>query len=244
MTMSQRGDYEETVRRRSGWLIPIAVFVVTAALSALFLLFYLAPGATSFIEEHPAPTSRSDAVSLKVGGMAMSIPANYIIYNSARQGGQQKEVALFATFPDFHGYSDWSSGTFTGNAADSPLVYMLIRVESINLTESDRLQRIYMNYVANPKGAPGPFGLTQYVFRDDSGYRGEDLYVGEHADGPVVLRCVRFSQNVPSPSCMRDVRLKNGVAMTYRFKRAHLADWSAIADGVAELIQSFSTHAK
>ena len=52
--------------------------------------------------------------------------------------------------------------------------------------------------------------MTEYAFRDDSGYRGEDLFVGQGTSGPVVLLCVRFSQQVPSPSCLRDVRLKRG----------------------------------
>ena len=43
--MSQRG--EERIQRRSGWLIPAAVFIVTAALSALILLYYLVPFAIS-----------------------------------------------------------------------------------------------------------------------------------------------------------------------------------------------------
>jgi len=243
--MNQRSDDDGgTIRQRSGWLIPAAVFIVTTALSALFLLYYLAPSANSVFDEHPSPTARADPIALSVDQLKFVIPANYILYSSARQGGARREVALVTKLSDFHGYSDWYASTFSDNSADSPVIYMLIREEDINLTESDRLSRIYLNYVANPKGAPGPFGLTQYAFRDDSGYRGEDLFVGESAAGPIVLRCVRFRQDVPSPSCLRDVRLRGGVAMTYRFKRAHLADWSAIADGVDALIKSFAGHAK
>jgi hypothetical protein len=242
--MSRSDDLDDTIRQRSGWLIPIGVFAVTAVLSAMVLLFYLAPAPASFIEEHPAPTSRADPIALSVGGVTLTIPANYILYKSARQGGPRKDVALVASFPDFRGYSDWQSQLFTGNAADSPIIYMLIREEPLNLTEAERLQRIYMNFVSDPAGEPGPFGLTQYTFRDDSGYRGEDLFVGETPAGPVVLQCVRFSQRVPSPSCLRDVRLKHGVALSYRFKRAHLADWHAIAKGIDTLIRSFRVHPK
>ena len=88
------------------------------------------------------------------------------------------------------------------------MVYILIREEQLNLNEAERLKRIYLNYVTDPAGKRGPFGLTQYTFRDDSGYRAEDLFVGERSDGPVVMRCWRFSQDVPSPSCLRDQRGK------------------------------------
>jgi hypothetical protein len=244
-TQMSRGDnLDDTIQQRSGWLIPIGVFAVTAVLSALLLLFYLAPTPTSFIEADPAPTSRTDPITLSVGAVKLVIPANYILYKSARQGGARPDVALVATYPDFHGYSDWRSQLFVGNAVDSPVIYMLIRQEPLDLTEAERLQRIYLNFVSDPAGEPGPFGLTQYTFRDDSGYRGEDLFVGTTPAGPVVLQCVRFSQQVPSPSCLRDMRLKRGVALSYRFKRAHLADWRAIVTGIDVLVQTFRAHAK
>src|SRR6202000_181615 len=93
-------DTDGTVKQRSGWLIPLAVFVVTAGLSALVLLYYLAPTPTSFIEEHAAPTSRTDPVAVSIAGMKFSAPANYIMYARARQGGVLQKIEMFTTFPD------------------------------------------------------------------------------------------------------------------------------------------------
>jgi hypothetical protein len=101
-----------------------------------------------------------------------------------------------------------------------------------------------MSYVTNPQGTPGPYDLTQYSFRDDSGYRNEDLFVGQTASGPVVLRCVRLSAEVPSPSCLRDLPIAHAVSLSYRFKREHLARWREISDGVARLIANFKTAPK
>jgi hypothetical protein len=240
--MSRAGDdYEKGAKGHSGWLIPMAVFLMTAALSALVLLYYLAPAPTSFIGERPAPTSGTAPVALTVGGLTFTVPANYLVYRSTRQGGEREEVALFAALPDLRGYRESDAHSFTGNPQDSPVIYMLIREEPVNLTEAEKLQRIYLAYVGNPKGEPGPFGLTQYAFRDDSGYRGEDLLVG-HLDGRlVVLRCVRLSERVPSPSCLRDLRLAKHVGLSYRFKRAQLSRWREIAAGVDRLIRSFET---
>lgn len=239
--VSRNRDMDETVKQRSGWLIPLAVFIVTAVLSALFLLFYLAPAPSSFIEEHQSPTSRADVVQMSVGGLALRIPANYLLYASARRGGARQRVELFAKYPDFSGYSDWESQTFASNATDSPMIYMLVREEPLALGEDERLKRIYLGYVENPSGEAGPFGLTEYNFRNDSGYRGEDLFVGQEGSHPVVMRCVRLSQEVPSPSCLRDVPLSREIVMTYRFKRSHLADWRDIADGVNKLVRTFET---
>jgi len=242
--MSKGQNSDDTVRQRSGWLIPIGVFAVTALLSAMMLLFYLAPTPASLIEEHPAPTSHSDPVSLSVNGIKMTIPANYILYKSARQGGPRSEIKLITTFPEFRGYSDWDSQSFNDNAADSPVIYVLIRQEPLDLSEAERLRRIYMNFVADPAGKPGPYDLTEYAFRDDSGYHSEDLFVGGPAETPIVLHCDRLSQQVHIPSCLREMSLKRGVVVTYRFKRTHLADWKEIADGVNQLIQSFRAHAR
>jgi hypothetical protein len=243
--MSGRNDQGgDDVRQHSGWLIPLMVFVVTAGLSALFLLFYLAPNPTSFIQQHAAPTAMTDPVSLTVGDLSFRIPANYIVYSDARQGGVRKDVALFAALPDFKGYSTAKAPEFANHSAESPVVYMLVREEHLNLPENERLKRIYMNYVLNPEGRPGPFGLTQYTFRDDNGYRGEDMFVGGTPDKPVVMRCWRFTADMSNPDCLRDRRLSRGVALTYRFKRANLGQWREIAEGVGALIGGFEAAAK
>lgn len=236
-----RGDgrYDRTLRERSGWLIPLAVFIVTAALSAFFLALYLAPPPTSLIEEHPSPTPRTDRVRLTVGGLALAIPANYLPYANAQQGGDRTLVELYTKYPGFQGFSELQSKTFAGNGVDSPIIYILIRKDGFNLDESERLQRIYMSYVEPGAQRPGPYGLTQYAFRDDSGYRNEDLFVGNTAHGPVVMRCVRFSAQVTNPSCVRDMPIANGVALSYRFKRTYLPDWRQLAQGVVGLIRSF-----
>lgn len=234
-----RYDDEEPIRKRSGWLIPLGVFVVTFALSAAILAYYLAPRPSTFAGEQPSSTPIRDLVALKVHGLSLSVPANYIVYESARQGGERSDLAMAALMPDFRGYTYSESALFDGNAVDSEVVYMLLREEKLNFSEPDRLKRIYMNYVTDPHGTEGPFGLTQFVFRDDSGYRAEDLFVGTTDKGPVVMRCVRFSQDVASPSCLRDVQIAKGVALTYRFKRAHLSQWREIATGADALIHSF-----
>ena len=131
---------------------------------------------------------------MKVDRLNLVVPANYIVYRSARQGGTRKNVALFAVLPDFRGYSSADARAFTDHSADLPVVYILMREEQLNLPEAERLKRIYMNYVTDSTGQPGPFGLTQYTFRDNSGYRDEDLFVGQRDGHPVVMRCWRFSR--------------------------------------------------
>jgi hypothetical protein len=238
MSMSRSDDSDDTVRKRSGWLIPLGVLAVTVALSALFLLYYLAPTAPPLFTEQVSPPSDSDVTEIQVGGRTFWIPGNHLQFESARRGGRKREVALFAMLPDLTGWSNWNAGAFAENGPNSRIVFLTIR-EQANLSEADRLKRIYMDYVVDPKGVPGPYELTRYTFRPDSGYRAEDLFVGRTPRGPVVLRCVRFAPEVPSPSCLRDMPLGKGVGLSYRFKRSKLNHWREIADNVETLVASF-----
>ena len=244
MIMSRSEGSGDPVRQRSGWLIPAGVFAVTAALSAMMLLFYLAPTPRSFIEQHPSPTSRANSVAMDINGANFAIPENYILYKSARRNGSRKEISLVTVYPAFRGYNDEDAQSFAANAADSPFVYFLVREERLNITEQERLERVYLNLVVNRAGKLSRFGLTEYAFRDDSGYRGEDLFVGGSVDAPVVMRCDRFTRQMRSPYCFRDMRFSHRFAVNYRFKRALLADWRPIADGVSNLVISFRNRAK
>jgi hypothetical protein len=242
--MVRSTDDDETVRKRSGWWLPLGVFAVTFILSAMFLLLYLAPTAPSLFEEQVVPTSRSDVIALSVHGRPFHIPANYLLFASARQGGERSEIALFALLPEMNGWSNWNADNFSSNAPDSRAVFLTIRKERVGLTEAARLKRVYLGYAADPRGTEGPYGLRQFTFRADSGYHDEDLYVGETEKGPVVLRCVRFSHDVPSPGCLRDMLIAPGVSLSYRFKRSHLAQWQEIGANTDKLIASFQKPVK
>jgi hypothetical protein len=238
-TSRRSSNFDRNVKERSGWLVPAAVIVLTALLCGLFLVYYLAPNPTSFIEEHPAPTAGTDRISLRVGALALAIPANYLVYPKARSGGPRREVAIYAELPDFRGYSDAAADAFAGNSTASPIVYILIREADVDVPEALRLERIYFYDVSDLRGRRGQFGLRAYAFRDNSGYAGQDLFVGRTQGSVVVMRCSRASPDVPSPNCLRDTSLTHGVALSYRFKRAQLANWQKIAAGVAKLVTSF-----
>lgn len=238
------GDYDRGLRERSGWLVPLAVLVVTAILSALFLIFYLAPAPSSLIEEHPSPTSLTNRVRLTVGRLALSVPANYLAYANARQGGDLAIVELYAKYPKFEGFSEGQSQAFAGSGANSPIIHILVHKDRFILDEAERLKRVYLGYVVQDGRNQGPYGLEQYAFGDDSGYRDEDLFVGQTKSGPVVMRCTRISRQVTNPNCLRDERIANGVALSYRFKRTYLPEWREIAQGVNGLIRSFEVPSK
>lgn len=239
--MSRFGDeFGGPARQRSVWIIPLGVFVVTAALSALVLAYYFAPTPPELVTEHAAPTEDSHRIAISVGSMGFRIPGDYLLFASDRKGGKRTNVRMAAFLPDLRGYSASESHALAGNAPDSEVVYLNLREERFNVSEKERIERIYMPQLVSTNAAAGPFGLKLYAFKPSTGYRDDDLFIGDGDVGPVALRCTRPSQLTPSPNCLREVLLGPGVTLTYRFKRAHLEDWKDIDKNIRELIGSFT----
>lgn len=261
--------FGSNIKEHSGWWAPLAILAAVVLLSAFVLVYYFVPSPVSLIEERPSPSTQIDRVSVRIGGVSFAIPANYLVFASARKGGTRRAIDIAASLPDFRGYSETERSLFGANGRNSPIVHIRVREDTYNVSEAARLSRVYLDQVVDPRGTQGSFGLMQYQFRDDSGYRGEDLFVGRdespsshHEEGGarsvgrspgegessrarstlVVLLCERPGADVPSPNCLRDYPLGPGAALSYRFKRAHLGQWRDIARGVARLIASFETH--
>jgi hypothetical protein len=107
------------------------------------------------------------------------------------------------------------------------------------LDERARLERVYLPQVVSPDGAAGPHGLRQYTFNPNSSYRDEELFVGQAEAGPVVMRCARPVSDSLAATCVREMAVAPGVSLSYRFKRTHLAEWSAIDKSVRALFARF-----
>jgi hypothetical protein len=233
------GEYFRPARELSGWLIPLAVFVVTAILSAFFLAYYFAPIPQQFPRTRPAPTDSGALVMLSVAGQGFHIPANYILFAADRQGGELEELSLIALFPGLQGYTLTDAQEFTSNAPDAHVIYMGIRKERVTLSPDDRLTRIYRPLIARHDGTNTSAGTMRYEFRDNSGYHGEELYVREAENGTTLIRCTRPTVQTPSPNCLGDISLGDGLVATYRFKRAHVVEWPDIESGARALLGAF-----
>jgi len=238
--MSRAGDeFSGLAQRRSSWLIPLVVFFVTAGLSAIVFAYYFAPGPPGLGEEMPSPTDATRPVAVTLGPQRFRIPANYVLLSSARRGGSLNELAMAAVLPGLQGYSLSAAQDFAANAPDSHIVTIMVKSSPIPAPEQERLDRIYLMQVVDSGGQIGPFGLKQYSFRPDSGYHAEDLFVGSTEAGPMVLLCDRVSPETPSPNCLRDMSLGQSLALSYRFKRAQLAQWRTIDSGLRGLLSGF-----
>jgi hypothetical protein len=232
-------EYGVDAKERSGWLIPLAVFFVTACLSALVLAYYFAPGRGTLGQELPSPTDITRRVGLGIGAVRFRIPANYLPYASTRNGGARQEATLAAFLPDLNGFTLGVASEFEANAPDSRVIFLTLKSGRAPLPEEQRFARIYAPQVQDEYGQEGPYGLRAYEFRADSGYHNQDLFLAAAEAGPAALICDKPDVNTPSPNCLRDYALPNGLAITYRFKRARLSAWRQIDKDIRVLIAGF-----
>jgi hypothetical protein len=224
-------------RQHSGWLIPLIFLGAIVALSAAILAYDLRPVAGAFRDR--GPTASVGRVALTIRGVTFRIPANYL---ENRSGGADVDVAaISALLPDMRGYSAADNALFASNAADSPVLHLLIKADTNSLDAQSRLQRVYKPYIAAPAGTAEPDGLTRYDFGPESGYGRDELYAGDDASNGLLLwLCERPAQDIASPNCLAiDRPVAPGVNISYRFKRAHLARWREISAGVNALVASF-----
>ncbi|HEY4076259.1 MAG TPA: hypothetical protein VGM26_04925 [Rhizomicrobium sp.] len=227
--MGRRGE----IHQHSGWLIPMGLLGVIAALCGFFLLYYLRPPPAPF--RNSQPTASATAVNFSLRGQMFRVPARYV---ESRAGDGRDQISLFAALPDMRGYSNAEDALFAGNAPDSPVIHLLIRADASNLDAHTRLKRVYAPYLLEPEGEPAPFGLTRYDFRPDSAYARSELFAGK--GGGVLFLCERPAQDLPSPNCLAIGKtIAPGVSLAYRFKRAHLARWQTIEDDAGRLISRF-----
>jgi hypothetical protein len=236
--VEQVGDIE-LARRRSGWLIPVAVFFVTACFSALVLAYYFAPDPGGLGIELPAPIDSTRPVDLSVGETRFRIPANYLPLASTRKGGQAESIPISVLFPELSGHTLATADAFADDGPNSRVIAVALRGALPPVSEDDRLARIYLPQVTDKGGAAGPYGLRQYSFRADSGYHMQELFVGRSDSGTVLLLCTRTDSAAAAPNCMRDTGLAPGLSMSYRFRRASLKDWREIDAKMRALIERF-----
>jgi len=233
------GDFSRPTRELSGWLIPLIVFFAIAILSALFLAYYFVPGPQQFSRTRPAPTDSKELIMLSVAGTRFNIPSNYILFAADRRGGDMEELSLIALFPGLQGYTLADAQEFTSNAPNARVIYMGVRKEQIPLSPDEKLARVYRPQLADNDGIKISSVTTLYDFHEDSGYRNEELYVRDSQYGTMLIRCTRPAANVPSPNCLGDISLGDGLITTYRFKRAHVAEWQDIEAGAHALLGAF-----
>jgi len=233
---------QDEVVERPPWLIPVLVATGVVVFAAIFLWYYVGPTTEEILGLAPEATDNPADVLISIDDVQMAVPAHYTRFAAARQGGAKERVDLHALLPELDPFTERRREDFDRSDSQSPVLHMRIEESSAVLAAQSRLELVYLPAVTNRDGEPGPHGLRHYVFRSETGFDGQDMYVGSGPAGaPAILICAR---DEPLLWCRREILLSDNVVLRYRYKRAHLADWKTIDNQVIALIASFRAKVK
>jgi hypothetical protein len=235
---------DNPVRRRAGragWLVPLGVFVVVAGMTGAVLGYFRLGPTTNLFRERPAPTDSTSPVAVTVGEARFHIPANYLLYASARRGGIVRSLDMIALLPDLQGYSLETAQEFAAGDAASRVLNFTLREEMRPPADQIRFEETWLPLLTTESGESGPFNLMRYEFRADAGraYRDKELLVGNTSGGLALLLCTTEETEVTAPSCEGDAQVGDDLALIYRFKRTQLDRWRDIDAGLRALTGAF-----
>ncbi|MCF8470128.1 MAG: hypothetical protein K9G30_05040 [Parvibaculum sp.] len=239
MARRNRSD-DELVRERPAWIIPGLVLIGVLTFSAVFLYYYFGPTPGELLGLDPRASAASGKVEVIVGNTRFLIPEHYTRYPSQRSGGRRPQIDMNALLPDLRPYAMGLQDEFNDNSAASNVIYFSLSQATAPLSATRRLKEIYSRYLETTPPTISPNGLQLFSFREDSGYANQDLLVGKDGEGRMLLViCDRAGTLVDSPNCTRSLLLGPTLELTYRYKRSHLDDWSAIDTSIMALIAKF-----
>ncbi len=234
----------EEIREESSWRYPLGIFVATLLLCAVFLYHYVGPSVDDLQGSTPNPTISEERVRITVGDRIFFVPANHTIYPKDRREKVTEDLHLYAIWPTMNGYTPARRQDFIEDEPGSRRIDVQIRRRDSVFSEQQRLEQLYLPHVVDKAGQPGDYQLTQFTFKEaranapTNGYAGKDMYMGEAADGELlVLFCYKDQEEKTIPSqCYRRLDFSENVSIRYAFDRAYLPDWREIDTQVRRFI--------
>ena len=233
----------DQVKEESSWRYPIGIFFATIVLCVIFLYYYLGPSVDEFKGDLPSPSITEEEISVQIASHTFAPAANYTVYPRGRRGGRREELTLYALWPTLDGYTPANRREFVDDDPRTRRIYITIAERNSRLTESDRLETLYLPSVQDRRGIRTPYQLTKYTFEEarsnvpTNGYAGTELFVGaDSEENTIVLFCFEERDDIPSPECWRSYEFSNDVTITYRFKRPYLPEWRAIDEKIRAFV--------
>jgi len=228
------------VHSHSSWMLPAVLLVVAAAIAAGVFIYLTGPTVEELQGNTPSPTAATETADIRIDGVLFRVPASFTRFRRGRSSGDQDSVEMHALLPNLAPWSPRDAAAFEDTSPNSRALHFTLAIDRAPLPYQEKFERGIRPRADNPDGQLGPFGLTTYKFSPGTGYENTDFFSAQLADGSqYVVRCDASANPAFGTSCMRVLRLPDNVGLTYKFRRAHLAQWKEIDAGVLGLIQSF-----
>lgn len=228
------------VHAHSSWILPAIFLVVAALIAGGFYILFTGPTVEDLQGNTTWPTADASTADIRIDNAVFRVPANYTKLRRSRSNGEADDIPMHALLPSLTGWTQKDAKEFASNAWNGRVVQIVLAVDRAKLTYQDKFERGIKPYSSTPDGIPGPHGLTTYKFDAGTGYESTEWLTATLEDGSkFVMRCDASATATFGTSCMRVTRLKDGVGLTYKYKRAYLAQWKEIDAKIMAKIDSF-----
>lgn len=166
-----------------------------------------------------------------IGNNVLRVPENAIRNQSARVDGVAERLDVYLLWPTLEGFTSEQRAAFNNRDGAGELLFLTFEESAMSLDMTGRLEPVYRGLIERASTQAG-HGLTAHRFTERSGYVDEELIVGGTPE-PFVARCLIGAAGEASLApCQRDIRLGDGLSLTYRFPRRLLAQWAELESAV------------
>lgn len=212
-------------------VIPVSfaflIFKVSGFMAITALLLFLASSLYGDYVSKAGHTENPSSKQIIIGNDVILVPQNMVRYGKQRNATSVPRLDLYAHWPTLSGYSAEHAKVFSSLEDDAPIIFMTLEPRAMSMEMSGRVEKIYDHFFSGPP-IEAVAGLVRRPFSKDSAYFSEDLYYEIGSPYPYAARCIRKSDAVAAPICIRDIHIGHGLTLTYRFHVDLLSEWKTL----------------
>ena len=205
-----------------GLLFKVSGFMALAA-----IVFYVLSAWYGELVSKGGHTNDDSLRKIVIVNDLVNVPANMIRFPSQRKAKSVTRLDLYAHWPSLNGYSDELAKDLDSMADNSPLLFVSLEPRTMSKDMTGRIENIYELFFGGPPVDAGN-GLVRRAFSSESAFFSEDLYYEANSPYPFAARCIRESDKIAAPICIRDIHIGHDLMLTYRFHTSLLPQWMTL----------------
>ena len=228
---------DEVEQNLSQSFIALLVKLTLAMVAVALVIFASASYYGSIVAKGGHETDATPR-QITIANEVLNVPANMIRFRAQRKSHVLERLDLYAHWPSMQGYSADNANIFDDMEAGAPLLFISIEPRDMTTDMSGRVSTIYEKFFAGPPIDAG-HGLVRRAFSSESAYFMEDLYYEMGSPYPFAARCIRESDRIAAPYCIRDIHIGKDLMVSYRFHANMIGEWMKLDGAVREAVNGF-----
>ena len=209
------------------------VFKITGFMALVVVALYFSSNWYGELISRGGQTSDLSLRKIVIANDVVNVPANMIRFANQRNATSLPRLDLYAQWPSLSGYSDALANDFDSLADDAPLLFVSLEPRSMSKDMTGRIEAIYGHFFGGPPVDAGN-GLVRRAFSSRTAFFSEDLYYEADSPYPFAARCIRESDKIAAPFCIRDIHIGHDLMLTYRFHANLLPQWMTLDRAVRQ----------